>query len=174
MKKWLSLALALVIVASMSAIALADTYGLGVDSYFYAGHSREATAEADGVGEIDVTVCAVVLDGAGKIVFVNFDVVQAKVTFTAEGKLTVNPDAAIRSKKELGDDYNMRRVSALGMEVNEQIEFLEAWCVGKTVEEVVTNAITSGDNADVDLIAGCSITVDDFIRALVKAAANAE
>jgi len=166
--------LALAIVTSISAVALADTYGLGVDSYYYAGHSREATAEAAGVGEIDVTMCALVLNEVGKIEFVNFDVVQAKVTFTAEGKLTVDPEAVILTKKELGDAYNMRRVSPIGKEVYEQIEFLEAWCIGKTVEEVVTNAITSGDNADVDLIAGCTITVDDFIRALVKAAENAK
>jgi len=174
MRKLLSLALALVMVASLSAAALADTYGLGIDSYFYAAHSREATADADGVGEVDVTVCALVLDEEGRIVSISFDVVQAKVAFTGEGKFSVDLEAAIRSKKELGDDYNMRRVSALGMEVNEQIEFLEAWCIGKTVEEVVTRAVTSGDNADVDLIAGCTISVDDFIRALILAAENAK
>ena len=62
-----------------------------------------------------------------------------------------------------------------------QAEALEAWCIGKTVEEVVsTPTYDKGDGHhthvpdDVDLKSGCTIDVGNFLQALQKAADNAK
>jgi hypothetical protein len=169
MKKVLSMVL-VVALLSLSAVALADTYGLGmvasVDS-----HTKAATAEAAGNAQADTTVCAVVLDAEGKIVAVHFDVVQAKIAINDKGEIATELGTEFKTKRELGDEYGMRKASALGKEVNEQMDALEAWCVGKTVEEAVAGA---NSGTDADLLAGCTITVDDYMAALTKAAANAK
>ena len=63
----------------------------------------------------------------------------------------------------------------------EQVEALEDWCVGKTVEEVVTMpTYDKGDGHhtqvpdDVDLKTGCTIDAGSFLDALQKAADNAK
>ncbi len=174
MKKLLSLILIVAMLSTISVAALADTTGLGMVFYIYGGHSKNATADADGAVEVDTTACAVTLGADGKITNISFDVAQGKGAFNAKGEITSAMDAALKTKKELGDDYGMRKASAIGKEVNEQIAALEAWCIGKTVDEVVAKCITEGDNADADLIAGCTISVGDYVKALQAAAANAK
>lgn len=169
MKKVLSMVLVLALL-SMSAVALADTYGLGVFG-LVDSHSKAATAEAAGNAQADTTVCAVVLDAEGKIVAVHFDVVQAKIAISDKGEIGTELGTEFKTKRELGDDYGMRKASPIGKEVNEQMDALEAWCIGKTVEEAVTKA-NSGEDAD--LLVGCTIHVDAFMAALTKAAANAK
>ncbi len=168
MKKIVSLIL-VVALLSLSAIALADTYGLGLVFAISGAHSKDAAADADGTIEVNTTGCALTLGADGKIVAISFDVAQAKGTFTAAGVITSEKDVALRTKKELGDDYGMRAASPIGKEVGEQIDALEAWCIGKTPDEVA-----SGAADDADLKAGCTIHVDDFLAALAKAAANAK
>ena len=58
---------------------------------------------------------------------------------------------------------------------------VEAWCIGKTVEEVVSMpTYDKGDGHhtqvpdDVDLKSGCTIDVGNFLQALQKAADNAK
>ena len=62
-----------------------------------------------------------------------------------------------------------------------QAEALEAWWIGKTVEEVVSMpTYDKGDGHhtqvpdDVDLKSGCTIDVGNFLQALQKAADNAK
>lgn len=169
MKKVLSMVL-VVALLSLSAVALADTYGLGVFSLIDS-HTKAATAEAAGNAQVDTTVCAVVLNAEGKIAAVHFDVVQGKVAITDKGEISSEVGAEFKTKRELGDEYGMRKASPIGKEVNEQMDALEAWCVGKTVEEAVAGA---NSGADADLLAGCTIHVDAFMAALTKAAANAK
>ena len=63
----------------------------------------------------------------------------------------------------------MRKASSIGKEWNEQMEALEQWCIGKTVEEVVAGAAD-----DVDLKAGCTVGIDSQLVALQKAAEAAK
>lgn len=168
MKKLLSLVL-VVALLSVSALALAETHGTAVITSI--AKSKAATAEADGTAQVDSTFCAVALDDAGKIVALSFEAAQTKVGFNAKGELTADLTAEIKSKKELGADYGMKKASAIGKEYDEQIAALEAWCIGKTVEEAVTK-MGAGDDAD--LLAGCTMSVDGYSAALTKAAANAK
>ena len=94
---------------------------------------------------------------------------QAKGAFDAAG--AVSGEAAIepQTKMEKKEGYNMKAASPIGKEYYEQMAALEAWCVGKTVEEVIT---MSADDAD--LKAGCTVKLGDHLIALQKAAANAK
>ena len=162
---------------SLSAGALAAS-GLGsVTTMSGAG------AEADKAGSVTIntTMCELELDDAGKITAVSFDIAQNKVGFDATGALTGELTGEHQTKKELGDGYGMKAASGIGKEWFEQAEALEARCVGKTVEEVVTMpTYDKGDGHhtqvpdDVDLKTGCTIDVCSFLDALQTAADNAK
>lgn len=179
MKKLLSLALVAVMLLSLSAVALADTYGLGVATSI--GSSKPATAEKDGAAQVDSAICALVLDDEGKIKSVKFDVAQTKVAINVKGEITADMSAEIKSKVEKGDDYGMRKASKLEKgEWYEQAAALEAYCIGKTVEEVVTMKTYQKDDHHTavpdmeDLKTTVTIDVGAFLKALQKAADNAK
>lgn len=177
MNKFAMTAATAALMLSLSAGALAAS-GLGsVTTMSGAG------AEADKVGSVtlNTTMCALELDDAGKITAVSFDIAQNKVGFDATGALTGELTGEHPTKKELGDGYGMKAASGIGKEWFEQAEALEDWCVGKTVEEVVTMpTYDKGDGHhtqvpdDVDLKTGCTIDVGSFLNALQKAADNAK
>ena len=98
-----------------------------------------------------------------------FDALQTKGTFNTAGEITCDASMEPQTKIELGDGYGMRKASSIGKEWNEQMEALEQWCIGKTVEEVVAGAAD-----DVDLKAGCTVGIDSQLVALQKAAEAAK
>lgn len=177
MNKFAMTAATAALMLSLSAGALAAS-GLGsVTTMSGAG------AEADKAGSVTIntTMCALELDDAGKITAVSFDIAQNKVGFDATGALTGGLTGEHPTKKELGDGYGMKAASGIGKEWFEQAEALEDWCVGKTVEEVVTMpTYDKGDGRhtqvpdDVDLKTGCTIDMGSFLNALQKAADNAK
>ena len=77
----------------------------------------------------------------------------------------------MKSKQELGDDYGMRGASSIGKEWNEQADALAAYCVGKTYEEVVAGvaADEKGYPTSADVVSGCTMKVNAFLKALEKA-----
>ena len=177
MNKFAMTAATAALMLSLSAGALAAS-GLGsVTTMSGAG------AEADKAGSVTIntTMCALELDDAGKITAVSFDIAQNKVGFDATGALTGELTGEHPTKKELGDGYGMKAASGIGKEWFEQAEALEDWCVGKTVEEVVTMpTYDKGDGRhtqvpdDVDLKTGCTIDMGSFLNALQEAADNAK
>lgn len=177
MNKFAMTAATAALMLSLSAGALAAS-GLGsVTTMSGAG------AEADKAGSVTIntTMCALELDDAGKITAVSFDIAQNKVGFDATGALTGELAGEHPTKKELGDGYGMKAASGIGKEWFEQAEALENWCVGKTVEEVVTMpTYDKGDGHhtqvpdDVDLKTGCTIDMGSFLNALQEAADNAK
>ena len=171
MKKILSAVLALALVLSMTSVAFAAT-GLGS----YTSVSATAAGDKNGSVSANTTMCALTLDADGKIVAVSFDVVQVKAAFDKTGAIAGEVNAEPQTKNELGEAYGMKAISSIGKEYNEQTEALAAWCVGKTVEEVLT--LLASDNGyipdDVDVKASCTIGVSDLLKALEKAFANAK
>ena len=163
MNKFAMTAATAALMLSLSAGALAAS-GLGsVTTMSGAG------AEADKAGSVTVNTT------------VSFDIAQNKVGFDATGALTGELTGEHPTKKELGDGYGMKAASGIGKEWFEQAEALEDWCVGKTVEEVVTMpTYDKGDGHhtqvpdDVDLKTGCTIDMGSFLNALQKAADNAK
>ena len=134
----------------------------------------ESAGEKDGTTTTDISVVAVTVTEDGVIESCKIDAVQGKVSFTAEGKIS-SEAGAVLSKKELGDDYGMRVASGIGKEWDEQIAAIEAYAVGKTVEELKTKAIDeNGVVADADLASGATLYMGSFIWAIEAAVNNAQ
>ena len=134
----------------------------------------ESAGEKDGTTTTDISVVAVTVTEDGVIESCKIDAVQGKVSFTAEGKIS-SEAGAVLSKKELGDDYGMRVASGIGKEWDEQIAAIEAYAVGKTVEELKTKAIDeNGVVADADLASGATLYMGSFIGAIEAAVNNAQ
>ena len=128
--------------------------------------------------QVDGTIAAVVLDKDGVIVHCYVDAIQNKVTINEDGTFTIGNT---KTKRELGYDYNMSKFghSLVGNETVkewfEQADAFEAWCVGKTIAQVKAMGTQEMDNGYVIskdealLGAGCTISITDFINAVVKA-----
>ena len=177
MKKILTVVLTTALLMALATTAMAAT-GLGsVTSVSL----TPAAADKAGSVSVNTTMCAVTLDDAGKIVAVQFDVVQPKAAFDAAGAASGELNAAPQTKKELKEGYGMVRASSIGKEWFEQAAALEDWCIGKTLAEVLSmKTFDRGDGIhtmvpdEADLKTGCTITVGDYLAALQKAAAVAK
>lgn len=180
MKKTLSIVLALVLCLG-AVSAMADTLGLGIVTSIKS--SKDASVvdgdAYDGTAQVDSTICTVVLDDAGVIVNIKFDVAQTKVGFSPEGAITADKEATIKSKIELGEDYGMRGASPIGAELFEQVAAFEAYCIGKAADEIINmptyeaneNHLRVSDVAD--LKSTVTIDVGAMLDALQKAVDNA-
>ena len=173
MKKILAMLLCLcMMVALFSTLALAEDveeapegqYKLGL------GVSLNTKSSKAGNAQVDATTAAVVLDAEGKIVAVKIDVAQNKMDVT-DGQ--VDTEKEFLTKVELGDDYNMVKFSDATMEWYEQAANFEAFCIGKTVEEIEAIELKEdGEHlvaVDEELYAGCTISIGDFKEAVLKA-----
>ncbi|MBR3185635.1 MAG: hypothetical protein IKF48_05800 [Oscillospiraceae bacterium] len=135
------------------------------------GVSLNMNSSKAGNAQVDATVAAVVTDAEGKIVAVKLDVAQNKMDIT-DGQ--VETDKEFKTKLELGDDYNMVKFSDAVAEWYDQAAAFEAYVIGKTADEVAGTETVVNDEGhtvvtDETLYASCSISVGDFIEAIVKA-----
>ena len=136
--------------------------------------AENGEAEADGNVTTDISIIAVTVSDSGVIESCEIDAVQGKVAFDAEGQLTAEAGEVL-SKKELGENYGMKAFSPIGKEWDEQVEAIESYAVGKTVEELKTKAIDeSGVVKDADLASGATIYMGSFIWGIEGAVANAQ
>lgn len=135
--------------------------------------SKEPADGKDGNAQVDSVAAAVIVDADGKIVSCYIDTAQNKMGFTAEGKVVKKDE--FQTKKELGEKYGMKAASGIGKEWDEQIQVLEEYVIGKTAEEVAGIAVDDATKpTDVDLVAGVTIKIGDYKKAIVEAAQNAE
>ena len=121
--------------------------------------------------QVDATVAAVVTDAEGKIVLCRIDCAQNKMDVTGGA---VDTEATYITKRDLKFDYNLVKYSNATLEWFEQVENLENWVVGKTAEDIAnieTKVNEEGYNVAVDeeLFASCSISLEAFQDAIVKA-----
>ena len=121
--------------------------------------------------QVDATVATVVTDSEGKIVLCRIDCAQNKMDVTGG---QVDTAATYTTKRDLKYDYNMVKYSNATLEWFEQVENLEKWVVGKTAEDIKnieTRVNEEGYNVAVDeeLFASCSISLEAFQDAIVKA-----
>ena len=131
-------------------------------------------SSSDNNAQVDATVATVVTDANGKIVLCRLDCAQNKMDVTGGA---VDTAKTFLTKRELREDYNMVKYSNATLEWYQQAENFEAYCVGKTADEIAnieTKVNEEGYNVAVDetLYAGCSISIEDFIGAVVKACSD--
>lgn len=128
--------------------------------------------------QADVTISATAFDKDGKVAGVQIDTVQTTVEFDKDGKVTTDLGEKVLTKKEIKDDYNMKKASDIGKEWYEQIEALEDWMVGKTVEEIVNMPHKKRDDKHLhvpdveELTSTVTITVEGYIGSVEKSEAN--
>lgn len=152
---------------------------VGIAQVSKIGNMADATAEKAGAAQVNTMLCAVALDQDNRIVNVAFDQVQTRVQFSLEGK-PVDLPQDIKSKLEIGDNYGMKKASAIGKEWHEQAAAFAEYCKGKTIEEVLQVETVAKDAghpmvpSGADLTTSVTIDVSDFLESLQKAVANAK
>ena len=130
--------------------------------------SANASAEGDGVAQLDVNVTAVSTKD-GVITSCVFDAVQAKVSFDATGVVTADLTAPVQTKNELGENYGMVAWGGAIAEWNEQAASFAEYVTGKTAEDVSGIAVEAGKPTDADLTSSVTIAIGGFQSLIAKA-----
>ncbi|HHU90653.1 MAG TPA: hypothetical protein GXZ22_06305 [Clostridiaceae bacterium] len=165
MKKILALTLVAILLAGCGAASVKTGIGHNISIE----KSADATAEAEGLAQVDTVMAAVTVDSSNKILGVVIDTAQTKVNFDTNGKITSDLTAEQKTKVELGYDYGMKKAGS-AREWFEQIAELEKWMVGKTIDKIT--AIKDASE-DADLKSKVSITISAYQAAVAEAVANA-
>jgi len=139
-----------------------------------ADHGSKSAGEDDGLAQADSTAAVVLIDSKGIIKDCVIDVVQTKINFTADGAISTDLSKQFVSKHELKDAYNMKGASPIGKEWYEQANALEAYVIGKSIDEVKGIKLDDGYPAEKDLESSVTMAIGDMLDVVVKAAANAE
>ncbi|HNZ82938.1 MAG: hypothetical protein KBA50_01735 [Sedimentibacter sp.] len=148
-----------------------DKLGLGVVTTI--AKSKDATADKEGLAQAYSTYAVATFDADGKVTSSIIDASQANVNFDASGKITTDLSVAPITKVELGEDYGMKKASAIGKEWYEQADAFAAYVVGKTVEEIKGIAVDeSGHATDEDLVSSVTVGIEDFQSIFEKAYNN--
>jgi hypothetical protein len=147
---------------------------LGFGAVVTAGKSADKTAEKPATAESYVYYAAVLLDGEGKIANVWIDAVVHNAKIDDKGVITTDITALGATKRELGDDYGMKKASPIGKEWWEQADALEAFLVGKTMAEIEAAPVEGDKKIYTDLKATSTFGPASYIEALKKAVAAAE
>ena len=80
-----------------------------------------------------------------------------------------------RTKRQKGDDYPLAAVSSLKKGWAEQADAFGSWLEGKTPDEVKKlKTDADGKPTEADLLSGCTIAVDRYRDAVVRACENAQ
>jgi len=144
------------------------------------GYSVSDDIETLPLAQVDTTMSAAAFDEEGKVVQAVIDVLQTKIAFDAEGQITTDKTAPIKSKKELGDAYGMKKASEIGKEWHEQIVELEKWMVGKTAAEITALSVKERGPGypavpdDPELTSLVTVTVQDYLAVIDKAYENSK
>ena len=140
--------------------------------------NTDASEEKEGAVEVNATVVAVVTDAEGKVVVAKTDVAQTKVTFDLAGVATVDATAEFKTKGELGTDYNMAAFGSKHdgsegevLEWDVQAAEFDKALVGKTAADFAAFADETGYATGDLATAGCTINVNEMIKAATAAVA---
>ena len=130
-------------------------------------------SDQERAGKIDTIAAAVLLDAEGRVADVMLDEVEISVTGDSTGKVTMPTDD--RTKRQKGDDYPLAAVSSLKKGWAEQADAFGNYLTGKTPDEVKKLATDDdGKSKDADLLSTCTIAVDGYRDAVVRACENAK
>lgn len=147
--------------------------GLGVITKI--NHSKDATAEAEGMAQAYTMLAAVTVDAEGKIVEAIVDGIQPAANFDATGHITTDLASTFESKLVAKDGYGLKKASGIGKEWYEQSEAFSAYIKGKTIDEIKAipvdgDGVATGD----DLKSSVTVTATALMDVVVKAMENAQ
>ena len=139
--------------------------------------NTDATEEKDGSVGVDATIVAAAVNAEGKVAAAKTDALSAKVTFDTKGAATYDAAAAISTKLELGDNYNMAAYGTKHdgsegavLEWYAQAAAFDAALEGKTAAEFSALADAEGYGTGDLAAAGCTIGISDMLKAATVAA----
>ena len=186
MKKRISVLVAAVLAIGCLATACGNenaggevSVGLGLHTQMNYS-SKDSKDGADGLAQADLTVAAVTLNADGTIASIKVDAIQVKTAFDATGTLKDTNATEFKTKRELGNDYNMKGASQGkgqiegGAEWFEQADAFEAWAKGKTLAQVEAAMGADQYPTDEQLLAGCTMKINGFVAATKKAITEAQ
>ena len=151
-----------------------DTLKLGIVSAV--DDSKSASADDKGVNSVATTIVATALDKDNAVKAAAIDSVTASIEFDAKGVSETKYGEAISTKKELGDNYGMAKY---GKDLNgdgtvkewyEQADVFAKELIGKKADAIGGLVNEKGYGNDSLQSAGCTINVNDMVKAAVKAA----
>ena len=128
----------------------ADAFTLGVAAITDDADSTAPTADADGVVKMYTEFGAAVVGADGTILAALNDAIQPNITVDPAGEIVSTEYKG--TKRELGADYGMAPVSAIGAEWDAQSAAFSQFVVGKTADEVAAleTQESNGHNVAVD------------------------
>jgi len=139
--------------------------------------NKDASEDGDGLDQIDSTVVATVVNAEGKVVVAKTDCTQGKMSFDAKGAVTADTAAVIKTKLELGDDYNMAKFGqkhdgseGQPLEWYAQAGEFDKAIVGKAAADFAALAGEDGYATGDLATAGCTMAIGDMIKAASAAA----
>ena len=137
----------------------------------------DATAEADGSIQMYTDIAAVVVAEDGSVIAARLDAIQPKINLLADGTTTGIED--LRSKYAKKEDYGMTVASPIGAEWYVQADAYCAYLVGKTAADLEAIELVEHNGHlvalnEADLYAGCTMQVNSYIEATVKAIGYAD
>lgn len=136
--------------------------------------SKEPSAEGDGTAQTDIALVAVTVDDNGVITDCVIDAIQAKIAFSAEGKIVTDLATEFASKNELGDAYGMKVASSIGKDWYEQADAMAQYAIGKTVEDLKGIAVNEkGAPSEADLASSVTLYIGNFVSGIEAAVNNA-
>ena len=136
------------------------------------GVLTEASASGD-TSKVNTITAVVVLDGEGKVADVSLDEMGLSLSADSSGGITLPSD--LRTKRQKGSSYPLAAVSSLEKGWAEQADAFGRWLTGKTPDEVRDiKTDEDGRPADADLLSGCTIAVDGYRDAILRACENAK
>jgi hypothetical protein len=123
-----------------------------------------------------VTLVAVLVDDEGIIRDCIIDSIGTTVKFDATGTITSDVTAAIQSKNELGDAYNMVAYGGAIAEWYVQADALAQFAIGKTVAQLRSGAVDANGYAPAgsDLASSATIKLGGYVSAIEVAVSNAQ
>lgn len=102
------------------------------------------------------------------------EVTTAKIKVEGEQIKSVDIDETAKgkdkTKKELGSAYNMKQASKIGKEWDQQVAFFENYVAKNGIKKITLDANGKAENTDV--LAGCTISVSGFMKAIEDAQKN--
>lgn len=156
--------------AAANAVEVKNYNSLGLGIIVSIDSSRDATDTAPAMAQVDTIMAATAFDKDGNIAGTVLDTAQARIPYDAEGKVATDKNDAVKTKKELKEDYGMRDRSDIGKEWYEQVEAFEEWMTGKPINDVVMLNVTDRGNPDIpELTSSVTITVTELIQAVQEA-----
>ena len=143
-------------------------FGFGLSSHY--GTPTDADGDVNGEGSASITVAAVFIGADGKIKKCVLDTAENILPYTSDGKYVKTEE--FKTKREYGESYGMKAAGA-AKEWYEQADVFESLVKGKSVAEVKRLLTSGGKGNDEVINAGCTIKVEDFVKAIENAVSSA-